>query len=238
MSRRIHILFLLYIQFYFVPSALGQDLQFPEPFISEIELFAGPSLSFLRGNPSVDNNRVTKRSAKLGFTAGLGLTHKLNENFSMTGAFMFERKGSIAEFKNQYFDESSQTFKEGWSKYEYVYDYYTLTFFAGYTVDQDRRFKVSAGCFAAYLDKQIVRISHYPQGTTGISNETAFNTSFDFGLSVSISYRLHSSRNISFCGTILNNLGWVNTRLKSYYANGTQKTNNTNFLFGAIINKK
>jgi hypothetical protein len=65
MSQRIHILLLLFFPFCFDTSVLAQVPQFPEPFISEVELFAGPSLSFLRGNRSVDDNRENNRSAKL-----------------------------------------------------------------------------------------------------------------------------------------------------------------------------
>ena len=203
--------------------------------ISSIELVAGPALGFLRGNPGVDNNAVNNRAFKPGFTYGIGLNHRINEKLEGRLLLLAEKKGSVVNRKNLYFDMDSQTLKEGKTKEEFIYDYYSFPLLAAYSFDKKNNLQVSAGPFISYLRKQLVRTTHQPQGTVGIEDQTDFNKKIDFGCALSFSYRVAVNNRISLKAQVLNTLGLINTRSLSNY--GVMRTNNTSLLLTIMSTK-
>ncbi len=205
----------------------------PKKIISKIELLAGPSLSFLRGSPYVDNTDINTRSLKNGYTLGLMFTNCLKRNFSLTGAVLYEKKGSISTFTSTYFDEVSQSMKEGKVENDYTYDYISIPLIMEYSIGKRNSLKFGAGIFTGYLLKQTMKILRTPQGPGGVEDQTDLNSHFDFGTALKIGYEIPVSEKISIDFQVLNTLGLINTRSDPNY--GVIKSNNTSLLFGVIF---
>lgn len=208
----------------------------PKKYFSEIEIMLGPSLSFLRGSPYVENNSVITRSLKHGYAYGIAFNHSLKTNFCFYAAFMFEKKGSISSANGSYFDQVSQTMKSITIKDEFIYDYFTMPILIGYSLGHRKRIKVKTGVFVSYLRKQIIEKTYIPLGPGGIEDQTDLNTKFDFGLDLEFGYSIPISSTISTNVKLINTLGLINTRAADNY--GVIKTNNTSLLIGIIFNRK
>lgn len=204
----------------------------PKKFFTEIGIYGGPAISFLRGNPAVETNEVNKRYLKLGHTVGISATHVFSDRVGIKAFALLEKKGSIVKSENTYFDQATQTLKQGRTKEDYIYTSYSFPLMFTYSFGKEAKTQVSLGPYASYIKKQIVRTTHYP-GSTGIEDQSNFNKDLEWGGAISISQRFTLTKTISLSGSILNVWGITDTRsIKNY---GITKTNNTNFLFGIIF---
>lgn len=204
-------------------------------FFSKIELAGGPSLSFLRGNPSVDNNAINSRAFKLGYSFGFGATHPLSEKIELTGMLLIERKGTIMNFTSTYFDDATQTLKIGEIKDDYKYDYRSLALILDYSFGRKTTFRAGVGPYISYLENQVVKRTYTPQGAWNLEDQILFDKRWDFGCAIKFSCIVPLNKKISFQTQLLNLWGLANTRADPNY--GVIKTNNTNLLFGIIIKR-
>lgn len=217
------------------PSATELTNYYPKQLISSVELMAGPAISFLRGAPYVDNNEITSRSLKYGYTFGISIVNPLRENFDLTVIFVFEKKGSISTFNSTYFDPVSQSMKSGTVENDYEYNYLTMPLMLGYNIGKRKKLNLGIGLFTSYLIKQSMTIFRNPQGPGGVEDQTDLNTKFDFGAALKLGYGIPLSDKVRLNIQLLNIWGLINTRADPNY--GIIKTNNTSLLFGVIFNR-
>lgn len=201
--------------------------------ISEFGILAGPSLSFLRGSPSVETNEVYTRYLKTGYTIGVSAAHNFSQKLNLTAILVFESKGGVTRNTVTSFDPSSQTSKQGDSKSEYIFRNVTMPITLKYRLSQKANWQVGLGPFLSYLENQILNRDLSPTGFDWREEQSALNKNFELGLSISLSrdFRISGSRLINI--SLLNNLGLTDTRQVKGY--GPVKTNNTNLLIGVTF---
>lgn len=217
------------------PSATELTNYYPKKLISSVEIMAGPAISFLRGAPYVDNNEITTRSLKRGYTFGISIVNPLTENFDLAVTFMFEKKGSISTFNSTYFDPVSQSMKSGTVENDYEYNCISMPLILGYSIGKRKKINFGVGLFTSYLTKQTLTIFRNPQGPGGVEDQTDLNTKFDFGAVLKLGYEIPISDKAKLNIQFLNTWGLINTRADPNY--GTIKTNNTSLLFGVIFKR-
>lgn len=205
-------------------------------FFSKTELLAGPAISFLRGNVGVETTTLVTRKLKIGYTFGLGLVHTVDDRYDISAQFLFERKGGVSESITIYFDEATQSLKQGKVNTDYSYDYYTLPIFADCKFGQKRRLNIGFGPFASYLQKQILTEKFLYSGAIQTRVETDLNTKFDFGIASKIGYVVPLKSNVDIRFQLLNTRGLINTRLNTYPGQ-IMNSNNTSLLIGIIFNQ-
>lgn len=204
-----------------------------------IQIFAGPSISFLRGNTEVDNNNQNERSPKYGYSIGISLNRKLTGNFNISYGLIFEKKGGVSHSVATYFDQIDQTFKQGTVEYEYIYEYFTAPLQIFHRVGKSDKFSVGVGPYFSFLKNQIrVRRSLFPPpGNISYDDETDSNTKLDFGIITSILFKVPINSNNLISVQITNTWGLLNIR-PNLYQGQVMKTNNTSLLIGFITKRK
>lgn len=218
-----------------LPSEAELSKYYPKKLISNVEIMAGPAISFLRGAPYVDNNEITTRSLKRGYTFGISIVNPLKGNFDLAVALMFEKKGSISKFNSTYFDPVSQSMKFGTVENDYEYNCISIPLILGYSIGKRKKLNFGVGLFTSYLTKQTMTIFRNPQGPGGTEDQTDLNTKFDFGAVLKLGYEIPISDKTRFNIQFLNTWGLINTRADPNY--GVIKTNNTSLLFGVIFKR-
>jgi hypothetical protein len=208
---------------------------YPKKLISSVELMAGPAISFLRGAPYVDNNEITTRSLKLGYTFGISIVNPLKQNFDLAVTLVAEKKGSISTFNSTYFDPVSQSMKSGTVENDYIYNCISMPIILGYSIGKRKKLNFGVGIFTSYITKQTMTIFRNPQGPGGVEDQTDLNTKFDFGAALKLGYGIPISDKAIFNIQILDTWGLINTRADPNY--GVIKTNNTSLLFGVTFKR-
>lgn len=203
-------------------------------FFSKIELVGGPSLSFLRGNTSVDNTFENSRKFRNGFSVGVGFSHTLKGRLELNLKFLFEEKGGISETIGTYYDSVSQSLKQGKVESNYRYDYYSLPILIDYKFGSRRQFRIGFGPFVSYLQKQVVTQKFPFFGSINTMDRTNLATKLDLGLAFKIGYNIPLNANLSLSFQILNTLGLKNTSLTSKPGQVTN-SNNTSIMVGIIL---
>ncbi len=202
---------------------------------TEFQIFAGPSVSFLRGNLEVDNTEQNERDPKYGYSLGFAFSTELKGRVNITYGLMFEKKGSISNATVTYFD---QTFKLGLVEYDYEYDYFTFPLQLYYTLSKSNKFSLGIGPYFGFLKKQIrVRKTLFPPGSISYDDETELNTKFDFGIVTTVLFRIPLSARNSLSLHLTNTLGLINIR-PNLYTGQVMKTNCTSLLIGLTNGRK
>lgn len=216
----------------------AEYLKLPEPkrLIDGVEIFGGPSLSFLRGNLEVDNNNQNERKIKIGYSLGVGLSNKLGKSFEIMLGLVFEKKGGQSHSTTTYFDEQDQTFKQGTIEFNYDYKYLTIPIQVYYLFGKQDQFSCGIDPYISHLNKQTLKRTPLFNGSVGLTDETHRNTKFDFGITASLTFKIPINSKISIRCQILNTLGLLNIR-PDLYEGQTMKTNNTSFLIGFITKR-
>lgn len=198
----------------------------PKKFFSELELFVGPAASTLRGWDLDDH--FIDRKIKIGYTFGLGVSHYFNRKVKITGKLFFERKGVVAEVTGLYFDEETQTLKEGKANDDYNFNYYTFSILPCYVV---RKLELGVGPYVGYLNKMELKKSFSFNATKTINDYTEDYTQFDFGIAATVGYKLQIKSNIDLNFRLLHTFGLIEIAKHSPDGWAT-KTTNTSILIG------
>ncbi len=205
---------------------------------TEIQILAGPSISFLRGNLEVDNNFENERKPKYGYSIGIGFNRRLIKDFSLSYGLIFEKKGGVSHSVTTYFDQVYQSLKQGTIEYVYNYEYFTIPVQIFHRIGKTNKFSFGIGPYLSYLKRQIrVRRSLFLPGNISYDDETDANTMFDFGIRASISFRVPINSTNFLLIQMSNTLGLLNIR-PNLYAGQFMKTNNTSLLIGLIAKRK
>jgi hypothetical protein len=204
---------------------------------SEIEIYVGPGIGFLRGNASVDNSEFNKRKVKITYAYGIGLNHNINDRLSLNNKLFFERKGGVSELTGTYFDESTKTYKKGISEHDYSFNYYTLDISAAYKLGKRKKLSIGCGPYLSYLKKHTHKQITFFRGSGAFFDETEHYRKFDFGVSMLIGYHIPVSPKVQLNVRLINALGLVHTGL-NFYEGQVMKTNNTALLIGFTSKRK
>ena len=233
--RSVLILFLLFAASNCFSQNDNENLtsQFRKRFISNVSFEIGPSLCFIYGGAEEDEYTVDSKDVSKGYSFGIGATHALTDRFDIRMSLLFERKGGIINHEGTYFDNETQTLKEGTVSDEYKYDCYTVPVIASYRAGI---FRFGVGPYASFLQKQI-KVATYSFSASNVTDETHLNNKFDFGMSFIVSCDISLNSRFSISPTIQNNLGLIHTRNISYENDRTLKLNNTVLLIGIIYKR-
>ena len=204
---------------------------------SEFQIFAGPSISFLRGNLEVDNTNQNERDPKFGYSIGFKLVTEIRKKLSISYGLMFEKKGSISNATVTYFDETDQTFKQGLVEYDFEYDYFTIPTQLYYSIGSTQRISAGIGPFISYLKKQTKARNPSFSAARELTDETELNTKFDFGIIATVSFSIPIGQKNSLSVQLTNTLGLINIR-PNLYTGQVMKTNNTSLLIGLNTKRK
>ena len=233
--KKITTVILFFSVFIVFQSALGQIVGAIKE--TEIQILAGPSISFLRGNLEVDNNFQNERKPKYGYSIGIGFNRRLIKDFSISYGLIFEKKGGVSHSVTTYFDQVDQSLKQGTIEYEYNYEYFTIPVQIFHRIGKTNKFSFGIGPYLSYLKRQIrVRRSLFPPGNISYDDETDVNTMFDFGIMASISFKVPINSKNFLSIQIANTLGLLNIR-PNLYQGQVMKTNNISLLVGLITKR-
>jgi hypothetical protein len=198
---------------------------------TEFQIFAGPSVSFLRGNLEVDNTEQNERDPKYGYSLGFAFSTELKGRVSITYGLMFEKKGSISNATVTYFDELDQTFKQGLVEYDYEYDYFTFPIQLFYQIGSTEKLYAGFGPYLSYLKKQTKARNPSFSPARELTDETELNTKFNFGIITTVFFKIPLSTRNSLSLHLTNTLGLINIR-PNLYTGQVMKTNCTSLLIG------
>ena len=92
MKTCVNVLLLIIVCCLKSPGQQSTDMAAPHPkkFISQIEIFAGPSLIIPYGNSDLKNYGM----ASIGYAGGLGFTHMISRKIELSFKVLWEKKGS------------------------------------------------------------------------------------------------------------------------------------------------
>jgi hypothetical protein len=205
------------------------DSYLPKKFFSEVELFAGPAISTIRG---WDENRVDT-NIKIGYSYGAAVSHYLGKRLKLSGKLFFERKGTLTEGTGTYFDIPSQTFMQGQVNENYEFNYFTFSLLPFYVWD---RLQIGFGPYVSYLNKMTLTRTYSFNVNKNYTDWTELYDEFDFGIAVALGYRIPIKSNIDLSFQLLHSYGLEDIAKNSSDGQST-KTNNTSVLFGFIFKR-
>ena len=205
-------------------------------FIQEIGIFAGPSINFLRGNLEVDDGFQNERKLLVGRSVGVKIRSKtFLKKLTLSVAFMFDRKGGKSLSTGEYFDLADQVLKLGVIEFRYKYKYYTIPLRLEYAFGKKNKFKIEGGGYTSYLKKQVrEREELFSSDPFSSFEETDFNYTMDYGVSMGVSYTLPIHQSFSISIELINNLGLRNIR-PNLNPGQEMKTNSTALLIGIVF---
>jgi len=247
-------------------SALAQNsstqANMPLRFINKIEIFAGPGLSFNRGNKFIENykdaNIENKRLLKVGYTAGVGIYHTLSKRIDLNLRFQFEKKGTMSELDhplNPVNNDSRQLISTSYS-----YNYLTLSLAPIAYIDKEKRFALSVGGYLGKIGKTsgiitysdpasplavnnfIGRIwaSYNPDGgingSTFIPGLQSFEK-YDYGIVIGFYHNISVSANQNISIRLIANYGIQDINKKSIIESLPEKNHSLSLILGYILNR-
>lgn len=211
-------------------SPLQKDLpSYPKKTISQIELIAGPSIIYIRGNEYLRD----VREAKIGFSGGVGLTHTTKTRFEVNMSFLYENKGSKSEFTYQNTDFNPPAIEE--AKLNYTLNYFTYCLLPRYKIYKENTL-IGCGPYFSYLTSLRQQSKIYRDGNLVANSNTRpdpdlTNKRWDIGISFMVGHKF-SFKKINNLLQIKYNLGLTDIQLTS----GTQPIyNNTISIHYGII---
>jgi hypothetical protein len=206
------------------------DSYLPKKFFSEVELFAGPAISTIRG---WDENHVDT-NIKIGYSYGAAVSHYLGKRLKLSGKLFFERKGTVAEFTVYYFDDPSQTYIQARGTEAFEFNYFTFSLLPCYIIG--KRLQIAFGPYVSYLDKANITQYFSYNSYKSHSDVTELYEQFDGGISATMGYRIPIKSNVDLSFQMLHTFGLVEIAKNNFEGQST-KTNNTSVLFGIIFNR-
>lgn len=218
----------------------------PEPkrFISKVEIFAGPGLSFNRGNLFVENYRgefangnyvENKRLTKLGYSAGLGIYHQINNRIDLNLRILWEQKGYNSELSTP-LGSNSRAFAES----NYTYKYFTVPVTAKLFMDKKKRLSISLGGYVSRLNSMSATEKFYNTldntrtsstfiGRTLVAfdadggiNSASFIpglqgfAEYDYGTTVALNYELKLAEKHTLIIQMIDNFGLTNVNKPNF----------------------
>jgi hypothetical protein len=210
-----------------------------EKLFNQISFFGGPSICSLRGHQTVSNGPLQTKHFKVGYGAGFGLGHFINEKSNLESLIFYERKGVIIKEKIDYYDFDSQSTKSGTFRRDFIYDVYSCSIFLNHSISQIPLVDVGIGPFVSYIKRSRMHGEVFAIGASqplaGYTvDESLYNRKTDAGVSAHITLKLKVAKRISLSLRALDNLGLVNTRREKGYS--PTKTNSLSFFGGITIN--
>ena len=218
--RRILILTLITVTI----SAKGQIHNSLFSTIDEVNITLGPNLV------SLYNDNITSdiRQPKVGVTAQIGLTHALNNKFSLSTNLLYERKGLKTKFQTSYYDPSKDTnncmctTSIGFSENNSNLDYLIFSALIGFEPSNTHLY-FGAGPFVGHLFKARTKTTNLWDNSYYYTNTIDSFKRTDFGFTLSIGYTIKLNDKMHFRIQLSDNIGLINI------SNSSLKTTTNSF---------
>jgi hypothetical protein len=174
--------------FVFLIPAYGQKQSHRSGF-SRIEFYGGISTVSIRGDQRYDK----ANNGKVSYSFGLGTSQRLGRKVELQERLLWERKGHKETL-------SSTT-------YNTDQDYITLAVVPQFLFGKQYSFKVGAGPYLGNLQSvsQTIRYTN-PPSTSQFNSMGGYDT-FDYGLSINMSYATSLLKNWTLTFHLMNNIG-------------------------------
>jgi hypothetical protein len=157
------------------------------PFISEIELVGGPSLSSYWGK-----HRPKDQVVNLTYFFGGGVSHKFKNKLEINVKLLYERKGNKMDYTETLYDENDVP-----GDYRFIQgsklDYLTLLPNVKYYIDNSETFYAGLGGYISNLRKSATYTEMQSLDTGATTYYYAYDEiydDFDFGVSFMTGYRI------------------------------------------------
>lgn len=216
------ILILFWLALY-MPAKAQEENVTTRRFLHSVEVIGGPGVSFLRGNSFVEGSYFTSRILKLGFAAGLSLTHNVDKKSYLEANLLYERKGTVVE---SYTITSLNISK---STTDYTFNYITLPITFNYRIGKSGP-SIGAGLFVGWLLNESETEKQYITASIYTRDMSQYYIKWDGGLTLQLrqGFSLLGKR----CSIrITNNLGLISTGI-NMYPGLSMLSNNTMVMFG------
>ncbi len=164
----------------------GPQLNTPKKFISEVEFFAGPSVTNFWGS-----GRSTDQVLNFRYAFGAAASHQLDEQFDVNVSLIFERKGSKVEYNEIYFNDDGTTQDARYEQGDKI-DYVNLAASIRYCFGSKRNFHVGLGPFMSRVQKVRNYTNIYDLQDRLIESHYLSGNSynhFDYGLKTAVGYK-------------------------------------------------
>lgn len=201
--------------------ALAQDLTSaqanrPLKFVSQLEVFAGPSIVGMHGNPDYEKYGVTK----IGYIGGVGVFSPLGKYSQLNIKAFFERRGFRQKTNSlippDFFNNPPtlnlppiETITVG----DINNNYLTLSVTPNYMLGRKRNIILSLGIYYSKLFKSQSILTFSQNGQVklkDVSDQSSSYKDFDFGISGSIGYVFLISEKMKIKPQIQYNYGLIN----------------------------
>ena len=206
-----------------IPAKAQEETVPTRRFLHSVEVIGGPGVSFLRGNSFVEGSYFSSRILKLGFGAGLAVTHNVCNKFYLEMDLLYERKGSIVDFYSQYGTIMVKL------NTNYTFNYITMPITFNYRIGKSGP-SIGAGLFVGWLLNESETEKQYYFGSIYTRDMSQYYIKWDGGLTLQLrqGFSLLGKR----CSIrISNNLGLISTGI-DMHPGLSMLSNNTMVMFG------
>lgn len=174
--------------FIFVVLVYGQE-QPPRSGFSRIEFYGGISMVSIRGDQRFDK----ANNGKVSYSFGLGTSQRLGRKFELQERLLWERKGHKETFSTVTYNTDQ--------------DYITLAVVPEFLFGKRYSFKAGVGPYVGNL-QSVSETIHYtnPPSPSQFNTMSGYDT-FDYGLSINVSYATDLIKNWVLTLHLVNNMG-------------------------------
>ena len=165
----------------------------PKSFISWVEVFAGPNVSFPKG-PSFFNE---VRAPKYGYAIGATVFHAFSKRTSIGASFIWESKGTKSSLEVLWQSVSPPEIRR--TENIFTLRYLTLAIVPAIAFGNKERISLEMGGYASYLENVEFEQTTYRSGnpdTYTYSTSKVDRKDYDFGIVASIKYSIPVRRNL------------------------------------------
>lgn len=257
---------IVWIWMFAASSALAQNSStqaMPLKFINKIEIFAGPGLSFNRGNKFIENykdaNIENKRLLKVGYTAGVGIYHTLSNRIDLNLRFQFEKKGTKSELDHPFSIVNKDVRQSITSDYNYTYLSFSLA--PIFYLDEEKKFGLFIGGYFGKIGKTRGITTYYDSssgsavndftgrvwesfnsdgtinGSTFIPGLQAFEEN-DYGIISGAHFRIPFTIKQSLTISVIDHYGIKNIYNNRFAENLPERNHSLYIVVGYILNRK
>ena len=187
----------------FGQDSLGLERYYPKPKITSIEFLFGPSQVGIIGNEKPPTRfgqsiYINSLENRLGYSFGIGVSHKLTKRFEIFARLFYEQKGFVRTLDTLSFDNNFALISASrvWSE-NISNNYFTLTILPQLILGSKAHFNIGAGGYVGSLISS--RTEYKGQTSFTYVSDPGFNK-YDFGLSFNagISYPIKTNLELTF----------------------------------------
>jgi hypothetical protein len=191
-------------------APLDTEKYYPKPKITSIEILFGPSQVGVIGNEKPPTRvgqsiYINSLENRLGYSFGIGVSHKLTRRFEIFARLFYEQKGFVRILDTLSFDNSFSliSVSRGWSE-NIRNNYLTLTILPQLILGNKARFNIGAGGYVGSLISS--RTEYKGQTSFTYISDPGFNK-YDFGLTFNGGFSYPIKANLELTIQLIANYG-------------------------------